>query len=44
MADSRGTPEMDEQRISMGRMIITNASIFVDSVKKWDRKPTAENT
>ena len=28
----------------MGRIIITNSSIFIESVEKWDNKPSAENT
>ena len=38
MAYAHGTPKTDEQRISMVRIIITNASIFAEPVKKWDKK------
>ena len=39
MAQAQGTPETSEQLISIGRIIITNANIFADSVENWDNKP-----
>ena len=33
MAQAQGTPETSEQLISIGRIIITNANIFADSVE-----------
>ena len=44
MANTHVPPKNDEQRISMGWIIITNTSIFVESVGKWDNKPSDENT
>ena len=37
MLDAHGTTETNEQRISMGRIIITTALIFAESVGKWDK-------
>ena len=44
MAQAQGTPETSEQLISIGRIIITNANIFADSVEKWDNRPAADKT
>ena len=42
MEDAHGIPEMNEQSIRMGSIVITNASIFAESVEKWDSEPSAE--
>jgi hypothetical protein len=44
MAQAQGTPETSEQLISIGRIIITNANIFADSVEKWDNRPAVDKT
>ena len=37
MTDAHGTPEMNYQRIIMGRVIITNALIFTESIEKREK-------
>ena len=44
MTDSHGTPKTNEQMIIMGRIIITHAWIFAESVGKWDNEPSDEKT
>ena len=44
MAQAQGTPETSEQLISIGRIIITNANIFADSVEKWDTRIPTDKT
>jgi len=44
MAQAQGTPETSEQLISIGRIIITNANIFADSVEKWDNRNIGDKT
>jgi len=44
MAQAQGTPETSDQLISIGRIIITNAHIFTDSVEKWDNLPVVDKT
>ena len=44
MAEAHGTPETSEQLIAIGKIIITNATIFGDAVEKWNDKPQADKT
>ena len=44
MAEGHGTPETNEQLISIGKIIMTNARIFADAVKKWNRLDPTDQT
>ena len=44
MAEAHGTPETSAQLIAIGKIIITNATIFGDAVEKWNNKPPADKT
>ena len=41
MAEAHGNSETEEQLISIGTFIITNAHIFADAVEKWNITPAA---
>ena len=42
MEEAHGNPEIEEQLISIGTIIITNAHIFADAVEKWNLTPAAK--
>ena len=44
MAEAHGTPETNEQLISIGKIIMTNTRIFADAVERWNRLPSANKT
>ena len=44
MSESHSNPETEEQIIRIGTIIITNAHIFSDAIKKWNLTPAANKT
>ena len=44
MSKANGTPETPKQPISIGKIIITNANIFVGSAKKCNAKSAINQT
>jgi len=44
LAEAHGTPETDQQLISIGKTILSNARIFADAIEKWNEKEATEKT
>ena len=44
MEKTHGAPETIEQPMSIGKIIITNANIFADTVEKWNAKSSISQT